>query len=50
MLFSGSLYMLSVFGIKTFALITPFGGILLIGGWLLFGIAILKGRRHLKSV
>jgi uncharacterized membrane protein YgdD (TMEM256/DUF423 family) len=34
-LFSGSLYVLAFTGIKTFAYITPIGGVLLILGWLL---------------
>jgi len=36
-LFSGSLYALAITGIRTFGMITPFGGIAFIIGWL--GIA-----------
>lgn len=49
-LFSGSLYLLALTGLKIFGAVTPLGGLLLMTGWLLFGIAILKGRRHLKSI
>jgi uncharacterized membrane protein YgdD (TMEM256/DUF423 family) len=49
-LFSGSLYLLALTGMKIFGPITPIGGILLIAGWVLFAIAIIKGRRHLKSI
>jgi uncharacterized membrane protein YgdD (TMEM256/DUF423 family) len=49
-LFSGSLYLLALTNITIFGPVTPVGGILLIAGWLLFAIAILKVRRHLKSI
>lgn len=49
-LFSGSLYLLALTGLKIFGPVAPLGGLLLIAGWLLFGVAILKGRRHLKSI
>lgn len=49
-LFSGSLYLLALTGLRFFGPITPVGGLMLMTGWLLFGIAILKGRRHLKSI
>ncbi len=39
-LFSGSLYLLSVTGVKKFGMITPLGGLGLLGGWLLFAAAI----------
>jgi uncharacterized membrane protein YgdD (TMEM256/DUF423 family) len=42
LLFSGSLYALCFTGISTIAMITPFGGVLLIGGWLVMIIAIAK--------
>ena len=35
-LFSGSLYILAITGIKTFGMITPIGGVFLLIGWLLF--------------
>ncbi len=34
-LFSGSLYILAVTGIKSLGMITPFGGVLFIAGWIL---------------
>ena len=45
LLFSGSLYALCFTGISSIAMITPFGGVLLIGGWLAMLIAIAK---HIK--
>ncbi|MBX2970184.1 MAG: DUF423 domain-containing protein [Cyclobacteriaceae bacterium] len=42
LLFSGSLYALCFTGITTIAMITPFGGVLLIGGWLVLAIGIAK--------
>ncbi|HLR62855.1 MAG TPA: DUF423 domain-containing protein [Lentibacillus sp.] len=41
-LFSGSLYVYSVSGIKTFAMITPFGGVAFLIGWILLGYAVVK--------
>jgi uncharacterized membrane protein YgdD (TMEM256/DUF423 family) len=38
-LFSGSLYLLVLTGIKPLGMITPFGGIAFLLGWLLLGIA-----------
>ncbi len=38
-LFSGSLYVLSLTGIKKLGMITPFGGVALIAGWLALAIA-----------
>lgn len=35
LLFSGSLYALALTGVRGFGLITPFGGVALIAGWLL---------------
>jgi len=39
-IFSGSLYILSITGIKWLGAITPIGGLFLIAGWLLFFINI----------
>ncbi|MDR0533509.1 MAG: DUF423 domain-containing protein [Verrucomicrobiales bacterium] len=39
LLFSGSLYLLAVSGIKPLGIITPFGGISLLAGWLLLIVA-----------
>ena len=41
-LFSGSLYLLSVSGIRWLGAITPLGGIAFIVAWVLFCIAVLK--------
>ncbi len=41
-LFSGSLYLLSITGIKWLGIITPFGGLAFISGWILLLIGILK--------
>lgn len=42
LLFSGSLYLYSTTGVKSLAMITPFGGVVFLIGWVLFGYAILK--------
>jgi uncharacterized membrane protein YgdD (TMEM256/DUF423 family) len=42
-LFSGSLYVLAFTGIKTFGIITPFGGLAFIVGWLLLAYAAWQG-------
>lgn len=44
-LFSFSLYIYSVTGIKTLAIITPFGGVSLLIGWLLIIIASVKHNK-----
>ncbi|MBB6453893.1 uncharacterized membrane protein YgdD (TMEM256/DUF423 family) [Salirhabdus euzebyi] len=41
-LFSGSLYIYSTTGIKTFAMITPIGGLAFLIGWILLGYGIVK--------
>lgn len=41
-LFSGSLYFYSTTGIKSLAMITPFGGVFFLIGWVFFGYAMLK--------
>ena len=41
-LFSGSLYILAITGIKWIGAITPLGGICFIAGWLLFFMNVLK--------
>ena len=40
-IFQGSLFLYSLSGIKAVTAITPFGGMLLISGWLIIGIAAL---------
>jgi len=39
LLFSGSLYLLSISGARQFGIITPFGGLSLLAGWLCLAIA-----------
>ncbi|MRH44015.1 DUF423 domain-containing protein [Aquibacillus halophilus] len=41
-LFSGSLYIYAPTGIKTFAMITPLGGLAFLIGWVILGYAIIK--------
>lgn len=41
-LFSGSLYVLSVSGLRWMGMVTPFGGFAFILSWTLFVIAVLK--------
>ena len=41
-LFSGSLYLVALLGIRWLGAITPFGGLAFIAGWVLFGLAIYK--------
>lgn len=38
MLFSGSLYALSLSGVRAFGMLTPIGGLLLIAGWVSLGL------------
>ena len=38
-LFSGSLYVLVLTGVKSFGMITPFGGVAFLLGWLLLGLS-----------
>lgn len=40
--FSGSLYALSISGIKILGAITPIGGLAFVGGWICLAIALLK--------
>ena len=39
LLFSGSLYLLTLTGVTTLGIITPFGGLAFLIGWLLLGLA-----------
>ena len=41
-MFCGSLYTLCLTGITKFAIITPFGGVFFILGWLLFFLGVVK--------
>lgn len=42
LLFSGSLYFYSTTGIKLLAMITPFGGLTFLAGWIVLGYAVIK--------
>lgn len=42
LLFSGSLYLLALTGISSLGIITPFGGLSFITGWLLLALAALR--------
>ncbi len=42
LLFSGSLYALSLSGYRSLGMITPFGGLLLLSGWLCLAAAALR--------
>ncbi|MRG86255.1 DUF423 domain-containing protein [Salinibacillus xinjiangensis] len=42
LLFSGSLYIYSTTAIKTFAMITPLGGVAFLIGWIMLGYAVIK--------
>jgi uncharacterized membrane protein YgdD (TMEM256/DUF423 family) len=42
-LFSGSLYALSISGIRILGAITPIGGVAFLAGWVLLAIAAIKG-------
>jgi uncharacterized membrane protein YgdD (TMEM256/DUF423 family) len=42
-LFSGSLYALTLTGVRWLGLITPFGGVAFIVGWVLLAMAALRG-------
>lgn len=39
LLFSGSLYAMALTGIRALGAVTPFGGLLLLGGWLALALA-----------
>ncbi|MCZ8157517.1 MAG: DUF423 domain-containing protein [Leptospira sp.] len=45
-LFSFSLYALAITGIKTLGIITPFGGVSFLIGWILFGLGSLQSREE----
>lgn len=42
-LFSGSLYLLVLTGVRWLGLVTPFGGVAFIVGWVLLAMAALRG-------
>ncbi len=41
-LFSGSLYIMSIFNYTKLGMITPLGGLLFIAGWIMLGLGIYK--------
>lgn len=43
LLFSGSLYLMSVTGVRWLGAITPLGGLAFLAGWLLMAIAVFRG-------
>jgi uncharacterized membrane protein YgdD (TMEM256/DUF423 family) len=46
LLFSGSLYVLAVTGLRTFGFITPIGGFCFLAGWLIFFSAAFKMQKE----
>ncbi|MBI5471162.1 MAG: DUF423 domain-containing protein [Ignavibacteriae bacterium] len=42
LLFSGSLYLLTLTGVRSFGMITPLGGLAFIAGWLLLAYSLIK--------
>ncbi|KAA0010829.1 DUF423 domain-containing protein [Billgrantia pellis] len=44
LLFSGSLYVLALTGMRGLGMITPLGGVLLIGGWLALAVCAFRAR------
>ncbi len=42
-IFSGSLYLLALTGVRGFGAITPIGGVLFLAGWLLLALAAWRG-------
>ncbi len=42
-LFSGSLYLLALTGIRWLGIVTPFGGVAFIVGWVILALAALRG-------
>ncbi|MFM7200559.1 MAG: DUF423 domain-containing protein, partial [Myxococcota bacterium] len=46
LLFSGSLYLLAVTGVRKLGMITPLGGVLFILGWMLLAGALWQTKRR----
>jgi uncharacterized membrane protein YgdD (TMEM256/DUF423 family) len=44
LLFSGSLYALTLTGVRALGAITPIGGLCFIAGWVCLGLAAIRGR------
>jgi len=45
LLFSGSLYLMALAGMRSLGLITPLGGVLMISGWLALAVCVLRNKR-----
>ena len=45
-LFSGSLYVISLLGVKGLGIITPIGGLAFVGGWICLAIGVSKRSVH----
>jgi uncharacterized membrane protein YgdD (TMEM256/DUF423 family) len=45
-IFSGSLYVLSISGVRWLGAITPIGGIAFLAGWIMLAVAISKAELH----
>lgn len=45
-LFSGSLYVLAITGVRTLGVVTPFGGVSFIAAWVLLAFAALRPRSN----
>jgi uncharacterized membrane protein YgdD (TMEM256/DUF423 family) len=43
LLFSGSLYALALTGVRALGIVTPFGGVAFIAGWIALAVAALRG-------
>ncbi len=44
-IFAGSLYLMALTGLRTLGMVTPFGGVLLIAGWLVLAWRTARPRR-----
>jgi uncharacterized membrane protein YgdD (TMEM256/DUF423 family) len=45
-LFSGSLYVLAITGVRTLGAVTPFGGASFIASWVVLAVCALRSRGH----
>ena len=43
-IFSGSLYLLAVTGVRAFGAVTPIGGVAFMLAWVMFAVAVVKSR------
>ncbi len=46
LLFSGSLYVLALTGIRSFGMVTPFGGVCFLAGWAVLGYTAFKMKKE----